>query len=132
MVAPRASISQRCRMTPPTETGAPPRALPRAFLGAASTWEPATQLPTLGTWNGWGSRLVRAPFGADDVEGDATLYLVALWLPVWPLCRYRAMRASDGAWRVFAAGPLRAVDWLRPLWWWAALAMILWAWGAIA
>lgn len=71
---------------------------------------PVKSAPSLFTLNGFGVKL----YGKTDHDAEsdsymATYYFVALFIPIFPICRYRVI--SDGnAYRFLAKGPLRRFD----------------------
>jgi len=76
------------------------------------TLKPITSAPTMWTLNGFGFRL----YGRSDVDSEshsylATYYLVALFIPVFPIARYRIKHLPWADNRYFLGkAPLRKVD----------------------
>jgi hypothetical protein len=73
--------------------------------------KPIKAAPSLRTINGFGVKL----YGNSDVDSasgayTATYYAVALFLPVFPLARYRVMNAGGNSYRFLGKLPLRKGD----------------------
>lgn len=71
---------------------------------------PISSAPSLSTINGIGFSL----YGCTDHDPTTGSYLatycfVVLWIPIFPLCRYRVARTSN-AYRFFGQAPLRTFD----------------------
>jgi len=73
--------------------------------------EPITSLPSLTTFNGFGCML----YGDSDHDPETssyttTHYVVALFLPIFPLARYRVISAGGGQYRFLGKLPLSKGD----------------------
>lgn len=67
--------------------------------------------PTLRTVNGFGFAI----YGNTDYDKASgsymtTYYFTALFIPIFPICRYRVIDASNGGYRFLGKGPLRPFD----------------------
>ena len=72
--------------------------------------KPISSAPSLLTVNGFGF----AMYGNSDYDRAsasymATYYFVALFVPIFPICRYRVISTADG-YRFLGKGPLRSSD----------------------
>jgi hypothetical protein len=72
--------------------------------------EPVKSAPTLSTMNGFGFTL----YGSTDPDPEsgshmATYYFVALFIPIFPIARYRVIQSGNG-YRFLGKGPLRKSD----------------------
>jgi len=79
-------------------------------LHALNGLAPISAAPTLSTLNGIGFTL----YGCTDVDAATgsyltTYYFVFLWIPIFPICRYRVARTGD-SYRFFGKAPLRPFD----------------------
>jgi molecular chaperone DnaK len=77
-------------------------------LGALS---PISSAPSLYTLNGFGFTL----YGNSDSDAETrsyvtTHYFVALFIPIFPIARYRVIHEADGRYRFLGKLPLRAAD----------------------
>lgn len=78
------------------------------------TWKnlkPIKAAPTLTTWNGIGSHL----YGKTDYDVSTnsfltTLYFCIVFIPLFPLARYRVIDAGNGSYRFLGKAPLRKFD----------------------
>lgn len=73
--------------------------------------EPIHSAPSLYTINGCGVTL----YGNTDHDSEtgsymATYYLVLLFIPILPLCRYRVISSGPNSYRFLGKGPLRTFD----------------------
>ena len=73
--------------------------------------KPITSAPSLSTINGFGFRM----YGRSDEDSETgsyltTYYFVALWIPVFPICRYRIIDSGLDSYRFLGKAPLRSVD----------------------
>jgi hypothetical protein len=73
--------------------------------------EPISTAPSLSTVYGFGRTL----YGKSDLDTDsgsymATCYFVLLFLPIFPICRYRVIYLGPKRYSFLGRGPLRAFD----------------------
>jgi hypothetical protein len=72
---------------------------------------PIKSAPSLYTLNGFGVTL----YGKTDEDAEthaytATYYFVALFIPLFPICRYRVIATGSNSYRFLGKGPLRTFD----------------------
>jgi gas vesicle protein len=72
---------------------------------------PIKSAPTLQTINGCGFTL----YGSSDVDHESgsymtTYYFVMIFVPIFPICRYRVISSGGNSYRFLGKGPLRDFD----------------------
>ncbi len=73
--------------------------------------EPIAHAPGLSTINGFGCMIYgHSNFDPESNSYETTHYLVALFIPIFPLARYRVIRAEKGGYRFLGKLPLRKGD----------------------
>ncbi|WP_447123126.1 hypothetical protein [Glaciimonas sp. GG7] len=73
--------------------------------------KPISSAPSLRTINGFGCKL----YGHTDDDRESgsymsTYYFVALFIPIFPICRYRVIYSGVNSYRFLGKGPLRTFD----------------------
>jgi hypothetical protein len=73
--------------------------------------EPIDSAPSLYTINGCGVTL----YGNTDPDKEsgsymATYYFVLIFIPIFPICRYRVINSGGNSYRFLGKGPLRTFD----------------------
>jgi len=98
-------------MNQQTSDRTPQRTRPRARPLWADEVSPVTKAPSLTTINGFGFKL----YGKSDYDLQtdsfmATHYFVALFLPLFPIARYRVTSPCYGSYEFLGKGTLRTID----------------------
>jgi hypothetical protein len=72
--------------------------------------KPISSAPSLHTINGFGFAIYgNSDYDRASASYMATYYFVALFFPIFPICRYRVIPTADG-YRFLGKGPLRSSD----------------------
>ncbi len=73
--------------------------------------KPIKEAPTLHTINGFGTTLYgRSDYDSISETYITTLYFVALFIPLFPIARYRVKNIGDGKFSFYGKEPLRTFD----------------------